>query len=76
MENQQVIYKVEDTGTGIKPEDQLDLFKTVKRSGGIGMGLIISREIVSKYNGRISFNSKYMEGSTFSFNFNLEDNNG
>ena len=67
-----MIYKVEDTGIGIKPEDQEDLFKTFKRSGGIGMGLIISREIVARYNGRIHFESKYMVGSTFFFNFDLE----
>ena len=68
-----MIYKVEDTGIGIKPEDQEDLFKTFKRSGGIGMGLIISREIVGRYHGRIHFESEYMVGSTFSFNFDLEE---
>ena len=37
------------------------------------MGLIISREIVARYNGRINFQSQYMVGSTFSFNFDMED---
>lgn len=37
------------------------------------MGLIISREIVGRYHGRIHFESEYMVGSTFSFNFDLEE---
>lgn len=37
------------------------------------MGLWVSKEIVAKYNGKITFNSEYLKGSSFSFNFDLED---
>ena len=37
------------------------------------MGLIISKEIVSKYRGKITFKSEYLQGSSFAFTFDLED---
>ena len=37
------------------------------------MGLSISKEIVSKYDGRITYNSEYLMGSTFAFTFDLEN---
>lgn len=49
------------------------MFKIFKDSGNIGMGLTISREIANKYNGNITFTSKYKEGSTFAFTFELEN---
>ena len=64
-----------DTGIGIKKEEQADLFKRFKSSGKIGMGLVISREMASKFNGKITYESEYMMGSTFAFNFDLEDFN-
>ena len=39
---------------------------------GIGLGLCISRMIVSKFDGVIDFRSKYKKGSTFWFTFKLE----
>ena len=70
---QQVYFEVEDTGIGIKQEEQENMFKIFKDSGNIGMGLTISREIANKYNGNIKFTSKYKEGSTFAFTFELEE---
>lgn len=49
------------------------MFKIFKDSGNIGMGLSISREIANKYNGNVTFLSKYKEGSTFTFSFELEE---
>ena len=47
-------------------------FKDVKRKinvNGIGLGLVISRMIVDKFNGKIDFTSTYKHGSTFFFTF-------
>ena len=69
-----------DTGTGIKDEDQPKIFKlfsSIKDEkkklnvGGIGLGLVISKMIVEKFNGHIDFISKYEEGSTFYFTFEI-----
>lgn len=69
-----------DTGVGIKEEDKNKLFKLFGfvmdskniNSNGIGLGLMISDMIVSKYEGRITFDSTYGEGSTFSFTLKIE----
>ena len=42
---------------------------------GIGLGLVISDQIVSKFNGTINFTSVPDEGSTFTFTFVLSDSN-
>ena len=72
---------VVDTGIGIAKEDHHKLFKLfgfVKDSKqmntkGIGLGLMISELIVKQFNGWIEFQSEKNEGSTFTFNFKLED---
>lgn len=49
-----------DTGTGVKPQDSKRLFEpffSTKSTKGTGLGLWISRGIVQKYEGRISFRS-------------------
>jgi two-component system, NtrC family, sensor kinase len=49
-----------DTGSGIKPEFARQLFEpffTTKSTKGTGLGLWISKGIVQKYDGRISFRS-------------------
>lgn len=55
-----------DTGTGIQPEDVEKLFQpffSTKSTKGTGLGLWISKGIVQKYNGRISFRS-YRNGQS------------
>ena len=37
--------------------------------GGIGLGLVISKMIVNKFNGDIDFESTYKKGSNFYFTF-------
>lgn len=68
-----VILSVSDPGVGI-PEGQLDaifgLFYQAedpvsRRTGGMGLGLWISREIVSRHGGRIWAESRRGQGSTF-----------
>ena len=39
----------------------------------MGLGLIISKQIVSEYNGKISFISVFKQGSSFSFFMDLEE---
>jgi len=38
---------------------------------GIGLGLVISKLVVNKFNGEIDFISKYQKGSTFFFSFEI-----
>ena len=49
-----------DTGMGVKPQDSKRLFEpffSTKSTKGTGLGLWISRGIIQKYEGRISFRS-------------------
>ena len=66
---------VEDTGRGIPPEllphvfdrfRQADTSTTTRRAGGLGLGLMLVREIVSLHGGRVSARSEGLgRGSTF-----------
>jgi signal transduction histidine kinase len=69
---------VVDTGIGIKKKDQTRLFNmfgSIKDEQkkinvqGVGLGLVISKLIVNKFDGNIDFISKYKKGSTFFFTF-------
>jgi K+-sensing histidine kinase KdpD len=40
---------------------------------GIGLGLVISEQIVKQFNGEMGFESEPNFGSTFRFSFMLED---
>ena len=71
---------VKDTGTGIKEEDIGKLFKlfgTIQRTSqtnttGIGLGLVISQQIVTSFGGKIDVESTFGVGSDFFFNFILQ----
>jgi K+-sensing histidine kinase KdpD len=39
---------------------------------GVGLGLVICKLIVNKFDGKINFISKFKKGSTFFFTFKLE----
>lgn len=45
----------------------------VKDKVSVGLGLAVSKHIVSEYNGRISFISVHQKGSSFSFFMDLEE---
>jgi len=64
-----VTISVEDTGSGIRPEDLQTLFERFrqgkhKRSGS-GLGLYLSRRIVEAHQGRIEVQSELGKGSLF-----------
>ncbi len=67
-------FTVTDTGMGIKSESLPHLFDTFKRVDeeknrmieGTGLGLSIVRQLVTLMDGKISVNSVYTQGSTFS----------
>lgn len=72
----EIIFYVEDTGTGIKEDLQTEIFNRFVKSDemsdkkferGAGIGLALSKELVNVFKGRIWFESKYGFGSTFYF---------
>ncbi|HEY66317.1 MAG TPA: HAMP domain-containing protein [Caldilineae bacterium] len=70
-----VMVSVEDTGSGIAPEDLPYVFERFWRadrsrardSGGAGLGLAIARHLVEAHGGRIGVESRAGEGAKFWF---------
>jgi two-component system OmpR family sensor kinase len=66
---------VSDTGVGLSPEDQAQLFtkffrareRSSQAGGGTGLGLVITRFLVELHGGQIDVSSAPGQGSTFSF---------
>jgi len=58
---------VKDTGVGILKKDIANLFTPLftTKAKGIGLGLVICKQIVEGHNGTITVESKVDEGSTF-----------
>jgi PAS domain S-box-containing protein len=75
-----LVVSVKDQSHGITEEKQKDLFAPFSRgsdeltdkSGGLGLGLFISREIVTLHGGTIGVKSTIGEGSTFYFELPLD----
>jgi signal transduction histidine kinase len=68
-------FSVSDTGIGIKEQDIGKLFKEFgqadarisKQYGGTGLGLAITKKLVELHGGKIWVESKFGEGTTFTF---------
>lgn len=67
--NNMVRVSLSDTGAGLSPDILPDLFTafTSTKSGGLGVGLSISRSIVRAHGGRIWATENDGAGATFSF---------
>jgi two-component system NtrC family sensor kinase len=67
--HRKVVFECSDSGPGIPPDIQKDVFKpffTTKDVGqGTGLGLYISHEIVRKHGGSLTLESRPGEGSRF-----------
>jgi PAS domain S-box-containing protein len=74
-EGEMVKFKVSDTGIGIRDEDMGRMFQSfeqmdagiARKYGGTGLGLAVSKKLVELMGGSISVESRYGEGSTFTF---------
>ena len=75
LDNEQLVYRVADTGIGI-PADKIDsLFTEFKQTdatiaseyGGTGLGLSITKKFIEMHGGRIWVESEPGKGSTFTF---------
>ena len=79
-----LLISVTDNGEGIKKENRKNIFKLFgpnrnnddeQEVKGIGLGLAISKLIVTKFDGHIDFISKVKKGSTFFFTFRADPYN-
>ncbi|CDW74726.1 multi-sensor hybrid histidine kinase [Stylonychia lemnae] len=76
----QLKFEVEDSGIGIKDEDQGKLFKMfgkISHSGdlnphGIGLGLTICNKILCQHGSQLEVDSKYGEGTKFFFYIDIQ----
>ena len=68
-DNGDVEVSVEDTGTGISPQDMVRVFNPLftTKSGGMGMGLSICRSIVEAHAGELWAVPNAPEGAVFRF---------
>ena len=79
-DGENAIVQVRDTGIGIPPEEQENIFKRFyrvdksrsKEGGGVGLGLSIVEWIVHAHRGRIEVESELNRGSTFTVSFPLQ----
>ena len=80
-ENERIRFRVADTGIGMPPDKLESIFQPFEQiedvmranHGGAGLGLAISKELVSKLGGKISVESVFGKGSCFSFTIDPGD---
>ena len=73
----QIVFHVTDTGTGIEPEKVGRVFerfaKLNQHAQGTGLGLSICKSIVERLGGQISVSSEFGVGTTFMFTLPYKD---
>jgi PAS domain S-box-containing protein len=71
QENEQLIFKIKDSGIGIPEKDKVNLFASFYRASnvsnisGTGLGLAIVKKCVDLHKGEIRLDSQINEGTTF-----------
>lgn len=74
-ENENLVFKISDTGIGIKKENLNRIFDEFRQESdghhrpfeGLGIGLTLAKEVVERMGGKISVHSEKGIGSEFSF---------
>jgi len=74
-ENENLVFKISDTGIGIKKENLNRIFEEFRQEidghhrpfEGLGIGLTLAKEVVERMGGKISVKSEKGIGSEFSF---------
>ena len=73
---QRVVIEMRDTGIGIPEEIQEQIydayFTTKDATGGIGLGLAVSHQIITAHQGKIEVRSKMGMGTAFKISFMLD----
>ena len=66
-EGSQAVIKVKDEGCGIPPEQQDKIFNPyfTTKTGGLGLGLAMVKNIVESFNGAVTFETQTNSGTTF-----------
>jgi len=67
LENQHLAIRISDSGEGISLEEQASLFTPffTTKANGTGLGLVLSRQIITEHGGSIHFESEEGAGATF-----------
>ena len=75
--SRQIVLEIRDTGIGIPEEIQEQIydayFTTKDATGGIGLGLAISHQIITAHKGNIDVRSKMGMGTAFTIRFRLDE---
>lgn len=74
-EDNNIVFKVRDTGVGIKPKDRQRVFQRFQQAEhsltmkeeGVGLGMSLCKEYVQLLGGKIWLESKFGSGSSFYF---------
>jgi len=66
-DTESIYLQVTDNGTGVAPENEHKIFepKFTTKTSGMGLGLAMVKQIVENYDGSITMNTTYGEGTTF-----------
>jgi len=77
-ESDQARLTVQDTGVGFEPQEAQRLFEAfyTTKSGGMGIGLSVSRSIVESHGGRLWAELNAGPGATFTFSVPTHGNTG